>query len=775
MKILKRNNSTVDFNPKKIHDRVKKQADGLKVNVDQLFIKVTSGIADLMTTKQIDDLIAVTSESLSYLHPDYSKLAGNICISRHHKETEESFIKMIKKLNNQGIINNNYYELVKANIDIIQENIDYSRDYMFDYFAWNRLKSIYLIKNDTEIIERPQHMYMRVALTTNKTIEEAMVYYHLLSTHMISPATPIMINAGTIIGQLASCNLNLVKGDNTDDLLKTFNNICISSSKAEGIGLAVHNIRSKKSFVGKEGGLAGGILKYLKIVNEGLRFWNQRGKRAGSCAVYIETWHKDIVDILEIKLPNGKDEQRARDLFTALWVNDLFMKSVKEDLDWYLFCPSDIEKAGLKPFHEIYGKEFEDEYQKAVDLGFGDKVRAKEIWLKILESQIECGVPYILNKDSCNLKSNHKNIGTIKSSNLCAEIVQYTDSQTTAICTLSSIPVQKYYDMVTKTFDYKKLYNNVYKVTKSLNQVIDINNYSTLEGEKGGKEQRAIAIGVQGLADLFAMMDIPFICETSIKVNKEIFETIYFAALSASNDLAKETGLTYHYYEGSPISQGIFQFNMWGVESSELSGLCNWEQLKESILQYGVRNSLVTACMPTASSASVINSNEAFEPFNSNIYVRGVLGGEYAVVNKHMVRDLENEGLWNDYLAKEIVAKNGTIQDIPVIPDNIKEKYKTVYELPQSKLISMSADRALFIDQSQSLNIFIANPTVGKLTSSHFKAWELGLKTGMYYLRSKPVEFKGKHLGVDNSKQLKTNETETSSNSSQFDCDGCGA
>lgn len=776
MKILKRNNNTVDFNPSKIHNRIKKQAEGLKVNVDELFIKVTSGIADSMTTKQIDDLIALTSESLCFLHPDYSKLAGNICISRHHKETEDSFIKMVKKLKNLDIITNEYYEKVKENIDIIQYNIDYSRDFLFDYFGWNRVKSVYLIKSDIEIIERPQHMYMRVAITCNKTIEEAIEYYHLLSKHEISAATPIMINSSTKIGQLASCNLNIIKGDNTDDLLQTFNNICISSSKAEGIGLAVHNIRSKKSFVGKEGGLAGGVLKYLKIVNEGLRFWNQRGKRAGSCAVYIELWHKDVLDVLEIKLPNGKDEMRARDLFTALWVNDLFMKSVKEDSDWYLFCPNDIMKAGLKPFHEIYGDDFEIEYQKGIELGIGQKVRAKDIWLKILEAQIETGVPYIAFKESANYKSNQKNIGTIKSSNLCCEIFQYTDNETTAICTLSSIPVQKYYDVDTKIYDYNKLFNNVYKVAKSLDHVIDINKYSTKEGEKGGKEQRAIAIGIQGLANLFALMDLPFVSEQSRIINKNIAETLYYAALKASNDLAREKGTTYKYYEGSPISKGEFQFNMWGVSENDLSGIWDWKTLREDILKYGVTNSQSIGYMPTATSASIISggSNESFEPFNSNLSVRSVNGGEFTIGNRHMVNDLEKEGLWNEYLAREIVEQNGSIQNIPVIPDWIKEKYKTVYEIKQSILLEYSRDRALFCCQSQSLNIFMANPTVGKLTSSHFKAWELGLKTGMYYLRSKPIEFKGKHLGVDKTKSIENN-TEVNSNNSEFGCDGCSA
>ncbi len=418
MQIIKRNGVKVDFNPSKIHQRIKKQADGLKVNIDE-FIKVTAGIANEMTTKQLDDLIAVTSEALTWLHPDYSKLAARICISRHHKETEESFIKLTKKLYDLGILDESYYNIIKDNRDIIQKALNYDRDYELDYLGWSRLKQIYLIKDGDIVVERPQHMYMRIALWTNYTIEEAIEYYHELSSKGISSATPTMINSGNNTGQLASCNLSVLKGDDRDGLLQTMNNISISSSKAEGIGLAISNLRSRKSFVGKEGGLAGGVLKYLKIVNESMRFFNQGGKRNGSCAIYIEPWHKDIIDVLEIKLENGKDENRARDLFTAMWIPDNFMRAVKENSDWYLFCPNKILKAGLKPFQEIYGEEYEEEYNKAVELGIGEKVKATDIWLKIIESQIETGVPYMAYKDHANKKSNHKNIGTIKSSNLC--------------------------------------------------------------------------------------------------------------------------------------------------------------------------------------------------------------------------------------------------------------------------------------------------------------------------------------------------------------------
>ena len=490
--------------------------------------------------------------------------------------------------------------------------------------------------------------------------------------------------------------------------------------------------------------------------------------------MYGEDWmrNKDIFDLLEIRLPNGKEESRARDLFFSLWIPDNFMRAVKNNEDYYLFCPNDVKKAGLKAFHTLYGEEFEAEYQKGIELGLGEKIKAREIWNKVLESQIETGLPYICFSDNANKKTNHQNIGTLTTSNLCSEIFQYVSPDETAICMLSSLPLQKC--VVLKdgklVYDFDLLAKRVRLVVRSLNKVIDINNYSTEEGRRGALRQRALGIGVQGLADTFALLKYNFISEESKQLNKDIFETIYYSALKASNELAREKNETYYYYENSPVSKGILQYDMWGLTESDLSGRWDWKSLKEDIKLYGVMNSLVTTCPPTASSASILGSNEAFEPFNSNLYLRNVAGGEYSILNKHLVRDLEEEGIWNDYLANELVARNGVISEIGVIPDEIKERYKTVYELSQSKLIEMSADRAVFIDQSQSLNIFMDNPTIGKLTSSHFKAWELGLKTGMYYLRSKPVENKAKHLGVVVNKEVVVN-----SNSSDFSCDGCSA
>lgn len=772
MQVIKRNGSKIDFNPNKILNRIKTQSKGLKVNPDEVFIKVTQGIADEMTTNELDDLISVVSESLAMNHPDYSKLAANIAVSKLHKETEDSFMKAIKKMYNAGLLNDAYYNKVKENLDLIEATIDYKRDYHFDYFGWCSLKDIYLLKTKSNVIlERPQQMYVRVALMITKTPEDFVEKYNDLSNQMESPATPLKMNIGTTIGQIASCNLSIVPDDSTDGLLGILNRIAVSSSKAEGIGLAISNIRSKESNVGNSNGKAGGILKYLKVVNETLRFWNQRGKRPGSCAVYIEPWHKDIFDVLDIRKKTGQEELRARDLFTALWIPDNFMRAIETNDVWYLFCPHDIKMAGLRPLYELYGDEYEIEYNKAVELGIGTKIKAHDLWLKILEAQIETGMPYMCFKDHANNKSNQKNIGVIHSSNLCAEIMEVTDAETTAICTLTSIPLQKFVFVEQGKYDFLGLGRITRSITRSLNIALEVNEYSTVEGRKGGLEQRALGIGTQGLADVFALLKIEFTGEEARKLNKEIYETIYFNALRESCNLAKETGLTYHAYEGSPISQGIFQWEMWGIKEEDLSGMHDWAGLRADILLYGVRNSLVTCEPPTASSARVIGSNEAFEMFTSNLYVRRVTGGEFAMVNKHLVKDLEEEQLWNREMLNELIKTEGSVQNIPTISQEIKNRYKTVWETSQKALIEMSADRGPFIDQSQSLNIFFSTPTVGKLTTSHMLAWKLGLKTGQYYLRSESVEAKNKHLAIDMSKQKEVERP----TESQFECVGCSS
>lgn len=774
MKIIKRNGVEVDFNPTKILNRIKKQGVDLKVDCDKLFLKVTQGIADKMTTSDLDDLICRTAAGMIMTHPDYSKLASNIGISRLHKEVPEDFQKVTKNLYNLGIVDESYYLKAKEYADVINEIVDYKRDYIFNYLGYGKLKAQYLLKNREtyEIYERPQHMYLRVAICISQNVEDFIETYHSLSAQEVSQATPTYLNAGKPDAQYASCNLSILGEDNRDSLIDLWGRICRSSAKAEGIGIALHNIRSKESQVGKGGGKAGGLLKYMKIVNEGLRFFNQMGERPGSAAIYLEPWHRDIEDLLEARKNTGSDELRARDIFMGLWIPDNFMNAVQNNEDWYLFCPNDIKKAGLKAFHEIYGEEYEAEYNKAVELGIGKKIRAEELWLKIIDAQIETGMPYMLYKDSVNKKSNHQNIGTIKSSNLCTEVVEYTDEEVTAICTLASLVLKNFVNLDTMTFDFEKLYRKVKLTTRNLNKVIDINAYSTKEGLKGAMEQRALGLGVQGLADTFAMLGLSFTSPEARELNRKIFETIYFASVEQSMEMAKESGTPYKYFEGSPMSKGIFQFDMWEANQVTFSGMWDWAGLKEKVMKYGVVNSLFLAPMPTASSATLTGSNECFEAFNYNMYVRKVLGGEFVVVNDYLVKDLEKEGMWNEHILNEMIQNNGSIQNIPVIEDWIKEKYKTIWEIKQRDLIDMAADRAPFIDQSQSMNLFMDTPTVPKLTSAHFHGWKKGLKTGMYYLRSESVEMKGKNLGMDLSNKPKS---EGESKSTDYECFGCSA
>jgi ribonucleoside-diphosphate reductase alpha chain len=605
---------------------------------------------------------------------------------------------------------------------------------------------------------------MRVALWVTKSFEEAVNYYFSLSTQLISPATPIMINSGTIVPQLASCVLHYNNSDSRGGLLDTLTDISTYSSDAAGIGLSMSNIRSKESRISSSGGFAGGLLKYLKIVNESLRFFNQQGRRPGSAAIYIEPWHKDIFDLLDIKKNTGQEELRARDLFTALWIPDNFMRAVRESSDWYLFCPNDIKRAGIKPLQECYGEEYEENYNKAVEMGLGKKVTAQSIWYKIIESQIETGVPYLCSKDSANRKTNHQNIGVIKQSNLCNEIYQYTDEDTTAICTLSSMILKNF--IIDGKFNFNLLFHETRKVVRALNKVIDINHYSTEKGLKGGMEQRAIAIGTQGLADVFFLMDYVFTSDEAKKLNKEIFETIYYGAVYESNNLCK-TGeyQPYKYFNGSPMSKGIFQFDMWGLTNENVSGLWDWDSLKEDVKTYGVCNSLTTAQMPVASSAKITGSFEMTEPAHSALFNRRVVGGEIMIVNKYLINDFEKMGIWNESVKHEIIMNEGSIQNINFNKyldtedknhtkkvkrvEYLLKKYKTIWEISQRELIDMSADRAPFIDQSQSMNIYLANPTVSKITTSHFHGWDKGLKTLCYYVRTKAISTGAKHLAVD--------------------------
>jgi ribonucleoside-diphosphate reductase alpha chain len=803
LKIKKRSGEDASFNPQKIYNRIKRAAKGLNVNSDEIFIKVITSVPTegLITTKELDKLVYEIAAAYTGSHHDYSRLASSVAISAYHKETKDGFSETIMELYETGVVNEKLIEIMNnyghENIDAV---INHENDYNFDYFAWRSLQEMYLLKTPQgRVIERPQHMYMRVALWVTNTFEEAVDYYKSLSNQLISPATPIMINAGTKVPQLASCVLHYNNSDSRNGLLQTLSDISTYSSDAAGIGLSMSNIRSKESRINSSGGFAGGLLKYLKIVNESLRFFNQQGRRPGSAAIYLEPWHKDVMDLLEIKKNTGAEELRARDLFTALWIPDNFMRAVKESGDWYLFCPNDILKAGIKPLQECYGDEYESNYNKAVEMGLGKKIKAQDVWTKIVESQIESGVPYLCSKDNANKKTNHQNIGVIKQSNLCNEIYQYTDEETTAICTLSSMVLKNF--IKDGKFDYKLLIDETKKVVRALNNVVDKNNYSTEKGLKGGLEQRAIAIGTQGLADVFYLMDYIFTSEEARTLNKNIFEAIYFAAITESMELCKSGGRKpYKHFKGSPMSKGIFQFDMWGLNETDL--LLDWSSLKEDVKQYGVCNSLFTAQMPVASSAKITGSFEMTEPAHSALFNRRVVGGEIMIVNKYLINDFEKLGVWSEDLKNEIIMNEGSIQNINFNnhldpedknytkkvkrTEHLISKYKTIWEISQRELIDMAAERAPFIDQSQSMNIYMANPTLSKITSSHFHSWEKGLKTLCYYVRTKAISTGAKHLAVDVSKisqpkvkveipKVEITELINKPEDSPFECFGCSA
>ena len=803
LKIKKRDGEDASFNPQKIYNRIKRAAKGLNVNSDEIFIKVITSVPTegLITTKELDKLVYEIAAAYTGSHHDYSRLASSVAISAYHKETKDSFSETMMELHETGVVNDKFIETINNyGPEKIDEVINHENDYNFDYFAWRSLQEMYLLKTPQgKVIERPQHMYMRVAIWVTNSFEEAMEYYNSLSNQLISPATPIMINSGTKVPQLASCVLHYNNSDSRNGLLQTLNDISTYSSDAAGIGLSMSNIRSKESRINSSGGFAGGLLKYLKIVNESLRFFNQQGRRPGSAAIYLEPWHKDIIDLLEIKKNSGVEELRARDLFTALWIPDNFMRAVREGGDWYLFCPNEIIKAGIKPLQECYGDEYESNYNKAVEMGIGKKIKAQEIWTKIIESQIETGVPYLCSKDSANRKTNHQNIGVIKQSNLCNEIYQYTDEETTAICTLSSMVLKNF--IKDGKFDYNLLISEVRKVVRALNNVVDKNNYSTEKGLKGGLEQRAIAIGTQGLADVFYLMDYIFTSEEARTLNKNIFEAIYFAAVTESMELCKSGVRTpYKFFEGSPMSKGILQFDMWGLSETDL--FLDWSLLKEDVKKYGVCNSLFTAQMPVASSAKITGSFEMTEPAHSALFNRRVVGGEILIVNKYLINDFEKMGIWSEDLKNEIIMNEGSIQNInfnnhldPEDKNYLKKvkrtehlisKYKTIWEISQRELIDMAADRAPFVDQSQSMNIYMANPTLSKITSSHFHSWEKGLKTLCYYVRTKAISTGAKHLAVDVSKiqQVKNKveipkvdiiNTSVKPEDSPFECFGCSS
>ncbi len=743
MFVIKRDGTNESVKFDKITARIQKLSYGLEpTHVDPILVakKVIDGVYDGVTTSELDNLAAETAASLTVRHPDYAQLASRIAVSNLHKNTIKSFSKTIEALYNYidpknglraALIADDVYEIVMENAHTLDSSIIYDRDFGYDYFGFKTLERSYLLKMNNKVAERPQHMIMRVAVGIHKNdIEAAIRTYNLMSERWFTHATPTLFNAGTPKPQMSSCFLLQVKDDSIDGIYDTLKQCAKISQSAGGIGLSIHNVRATGSYIKGTNGTSNGIIPMLKVYNETARYVDQGGgKRKGSIAVYLEPWHADIYDFLDIRKNHGKEEMRARDLFTALWIPDLFMKRVEEEGMWSLMCPN--ESPGLSDCHS---EEFVKLYTKYEEEGrFRRQVKARELWASIIEAQIETGNPYMLFKDAANSKSNQQNLGTIKSSNLCTEIIEYTSADEVAVCNLASIALPRFVDEKAGSFDHNKLFEITYQATINLNKIIDRNYYPVPEARNSNMRHRPIGLGVQGLADAFILMRYPFESDEARALNSEIFETIYFAALTASKDLAKVDG-AYETYPGSPISKGVFQHDMWNVKPSPR---WEWEVLKEEILKFGVRNSLLLAPMPTASTSQILGNNECFEPYTSNIYTRRVLSGEFVVVNKHLLRDLVKLGIWNDGLKNKIIAANGSVQGIPEIPANIKELYKTVWEIKQRTIIDMAADRGAFIDQSQSLNLFIQDANFAKMSSAHFYAWKKGLKTGMYYLRTK--------------------------------------
>ena len=740
MYVVKRDGRRESVKFDKITARIKKLCYGLNplVTPEKVAMKVIEGLYDGVTTSELDNLAAEVAATNTITHPDYALLASRIAVSNLHKNTKKSFSETVTdlyeyvdpKTNEKApLISDEVYDIIKKNADIFDSTIIYDRDFRYDFFGFKTLERSYLLKLNGEVAERPQQMLMRVAVGIHKKdIDSAIETYNYMSEGWFTHATPTLFNSGTPKPQMSSCFLLTTKEDSIAGIYDTLKQCAQISQSAGGIGLSIHDIRASGSYIRGTNGTSNGVVPMLRVFNDTARYVDQGGgKRKGSFAIYVEPWHADIFDFLDLKKNHGKEEQRARDLFYALWIPDLFMRRVQENGDWTLMCPN--ECPGLS---EAYGKKFEKLYNKYESEGKGrKKIKAQELWFKILESQIETGTPYMLYKDAANEKSNQKNLGTIKSSNLCTEIIEYTAHDEVAVCNLASIALPKF--VVDGKFDHEKLFNVTYRVTKNLDKVIDANYYPVPEARNSNMRHRPIGIGVQGLADAFILMRHAFDSPEAKQLNKEIFETIYYAALTASKDLAIENG-PYETWKGSPISKGVFQFDMWKVKPTDR---WEWDLLREEVKKHGVRNSLLLAPMPTASTAQILGNNECFEPYTSNIYTRRVLSGEFIIVNKHLLRDLVKLGIWNDRLKNKLMASNGSIQKIDEIPDNIKELYKTAWEISQKEILDMAADRGAYIDQSQSLNIFMENANFAKLTSMHFYGWKAGLKTGMYYLRTK--------------------------------------
>ena len=743
MYVVKRDGHKEPIMFDKITSRVRKLCYSLNELVDpvKVSMRVIEGLYDGVTTSELDNLAAEIAATMTTTHPDYAKLAARISVSNLHKNTKKSFSETMSDLytyvnprtnKKAPLLSDETYKIIAKNAEFLDSTIIYNRDFHYDYFGFKTLERSYLLKLNGKVAERPQHMLMRVSIGIHmEDLDSAIETYNLMSKKYFTHATPTLFNSGTPKPQMSSCFLLTTKDDSIDGIYDTLKQTAKISQSAGGIGLSIHNVRATGSYIAGTNGTSNGIVPMLRVFNDTARYVDQGGgKRKGSFALYLETWHADIFDFLELKKNHGKEEMRARDLFYAMWISDLFMKRVEEDDKWTLMCPN--ECPGLQDCH---GDEFDKLYLKYESKNKGRKtIRARDLWEKILESQIETGTPYMLYKDAANRKSNQKNLGTIRSSNLCTEIIEYTSTDEVAVCNLASIALPMFIEE--NAFDHKELFRVTKEVTKNLNRVIDRNYYPVPEAQNSNFRHRPVGLGVQGLADAFISLRMPFTSDEAKKLNQEIFETIYFAALTASMEEAQKDG-AYKTYKGSPISKGEFQHNLWGVEDSELSGRWDWGNLRKEIKKHGVRNSLLVAPMPTASTSQILGNNECFEPYTSNIYTRRVLSGEFIVVNKHLLEDLVKLGLWTEDLKQELMKANGSVQNIDIIPEDIKELYKTVWELSMKDIIDMSRQRGYFIDQSQSLNLFMEGATTAKLTSMHFYAWKSGLKTGMYYLRTK--------------------------------------
>jgi len=745
MVVLKRDGRSETVHFDKITSRIEKLCYNLAsdyLDIPAITLKVISGLYPGVTTVELDNLAAEIAATMTTKHPDYAILAARIAVSNLHKETKKRFSDVVTELYSMTcaktgkkipMISEQHFKIVQDHKDRLDSAIVYDRDFDYQYFGFKTLERSYLLKKNGKVVERPQQMLMRVSVGIHgEDIEAAIETYDLLSKKLFTHASPTLFNAATPRPQLSSCFLLTMASDSIEGIYDTLKQCALISKSAGGIGVNIHNIRASGSYIAGTNGNSNGLVPMLRVFNNTARYVDQGGnKRPGAFAMYLEPWHADIFEFLDLRKNHGKEEQRARDLFYAMWIPDLFMKRVEQDGQWSLMCPH--ECPGL---HEVWGEKFEELYEKYEKEGRAKRtIKAQKLWYAIIESQIETGTPYMLYKDACNRKSNQQNLGTIKCSNLCTEIVEYSSSDEVAVCNLASIAVNAFVDRQTRKFDFEHLKQVAKVATRNLNKIIEVNYYPVIEARNSNMRHRPIGIGVQGLADAYILMRMPFESEEASKLNKQIFETIYYGALEASCELAEKDG-PYSTYEGSPVSKGQLQYDMWGVEPTNLH---DWAKLKAKIAQHGVRNSLLLAPMPTASTAQILGNNESVEAYTSNIYQRRVLSGEFQIVNQHLLRDLTELDIWSEDLKNEIISANGSIQNISIIPDHIKALYKTVWEISQKTVLKQAADRGAFIDQSQSLNVHIADPNFGKMSSMHFYGWKLGLKTGMYYLRTKPA------------------------------------